>query len=235
MKKTYQDVIAPFLSKQLCPLIEQAMSEELSQFSVKRKVSSAYIKNLLSTCGQSVSERVFKPGWLVGCLQDKCKELYADDQDSQLCEELTLEWLDLVETPYFQAALFELCQESCAALVQKVDDELHQDMAQWQASTTHPGELVIQTAKCVSTLFKANNESNSFITELLQLQLLSGKEVSLVEKLAAQLSKFVYFGTLYDVAMLDLMNDPATVQAAGGSEDMDDLLQMLQGGRNSDG
>lgn len=82
MKKTYQDVIAPFLTKQLCPLIEQAMAEDLSQFSVKRKVSSQYIKTLLATCVQSVSDRVFKPGWIVACLQDKCKDLYAEDKDS---------------------------------------------------------------------------------------------------------------------------------------------------------
>ena len=79
MKKTYQDVIAPFLTNQLCPLIEQAMADDLSQFSVKRKVSSQYIKTLLATCVQSVSDRVFKPGWIVACLQDKCKDLFAED------------------------------------------------------------------------------------------------------------------------------------------------------------
>jgi hypothetical protein len=98
-------------------------------------------------------------------------------------------------------------------------------MAQWQASTTHPGELVIQAAKCVSTLFKANNDANVFITDLLALPLLSQSETTLVEKLVAQLSKFVYFGSLYEVSMGDLMSDPAAWQAAGGDgEGMEDLL-----------
>lgn len=141
---------------------------------------------------------------------------------TNLIKELISEWLDIVDTEYFMGALYELLKLSFESMLDQIQQIIKDEPNALQQSTTHPDKC-IHTLK-LTRLLKVNFDKSVFIQFQKQDSRVwnefRGDDAQTLqyEVMAAQLSKFVYFGDLYNVTMSDLMLDPTQIKGRSSNQ-----------------